>query len=260
MKLTNILPSDAISFFVKNIITIDSENTADNYTLPFYADGYPAILFQETTKGLNVLPQDKKMPELFLFGQTLHPIELKIEGEFKLIVFQLYPFVIESFFNINPQSLNDSCYDLKELQHFNIDNEILVLKTTKGTTKRIDLLSKLLYAIFQQQKEKLDHTVHQSILKIIETKGLLPIKELRDLLNISERTFERRFLAQVGVTPKQFSKIIQFQSSLTDLQKNDFNTLTDIVYKNGFADQSHFIRVFKAFTGTTPSNYKIKNG
>ncbi|MEO6132676.1 MAG: hypothetical protein ABIQ02_12570 [Saprospiraceae bacterium] len=45
------------------------------------------------------------------------------------------------------------------------------------------------------------------------------IKELRDKLNISERTFERRFLAQVGVTPKQFSKIIQFQNSLTDLQE-----------------------------------------
>jgi AraC-like DNA-binding protein len=259
MKIKNIKPDASISFFVANIISIESNDSHKQHRLPFYADGYPGIMFQETKKGLYVLPQNKKMPDLFLYGQTLQPIELKIEGAFKLIVFQLYPFVIEGFFDIDPQSLNDGCYDLQDLQHINAAKEILALKKTPVLKDRIGLISNLLYSVFQLQKQKLDHKIRQGILKIIETNGMLPIKTLREILNISERTFERRFLAQVGVTPKQFSKIIQFQSSLTDLQKNDFNKLTDVVYKNGFADQSHFIRVFKAFTGTTPSSYKTKS-
>jgi len=56
----------------------------------------------------------------------------------------------------------------------------------------------------------------------------------------------------VGVTAKQFAKIIQFQQSLEQITVKDYSKLTDIVYANGFADHSHFIKVFKAFTGKTP--------
>jgi len=258
MNVKTIVPDNSVSLFVKNILTIESNNL-DLNILPFYADGYPGIMFQETDNGLYVLPQNKKMPDFFLYGQTIHPIELQIEGKYKLIVFQLYPFVIESFFDINPQILNDNCYDLIQMRNFDIEKEISKLKKTSNFTEWTRVITDLLFSIFQTQKETLDYKIQQGILQIVENNGLQTIKQLRELLNISERTFERRFLAQVGITPKQFSKIIQFQSSLNDLQDKDFNKLTDIVYKNGFADQSHFIRVFKAFTGITPSSFNIKS-
>ena len=258
MNFKTIVPSNSISLFVKNVLTIESDNP-DLNILPFYADGYPGIMFQETDNGLYVLPQNKKMPDFFLYGQTIHPIELQIKGKYKLIVFQLYPFVIESFFDINPQTLNDKCYDLIEMRNFNIEKEISKLKETSNFIEWTKRITNFLIEMFRTQKEKLDYKIQQGILQIVENNGLQTIRQLREFLNISERTFEIRFLAQVGITPKQFSKIIQFQNSLTDLQTNDFNKLTDIVYKNGFADQSHFIRVFKAFTGITPSNFNEKS-
>ena len=75
-------------------------------------------------------------------------------------------------------------------------------------------------------------------------------------MHITERTFERQFVAQVGVTPKQFAKIIQFQFSLNQLSEEDCSRLTDVVFDNGFADQSHFIRTFKKFTGKTPIEFQ----
>jgi len=74
-------------------------------------------------------------------------------------------------------------------------------------------------------------------------------------LHLNERTFERRFVAAVGISAKQFSRIIQFQQSLEQLTVKDYTKLSDIVYSNGFADQSHFIRVFKAFTGKSPKKF-----
>lgn len=256
MNVKTIVPNNSISLFVKNILTFKSDNLNLN-KIPFYADGYPGIMFQETDDGLYVLPQNKKMPDFFLYGQTIHPIELQIEGKYKFIVFQLYPFVIESFFDINPQILNNDCYDLLQMRNFDIEKEILKLKKVSNFTEWTSHITDFLFSIFQTQKEKLDYKIQQGILQIVANNGLQTIKQLRELLNISERTFERRFLAQVGITPKQFSRIIQFQSSLIDLQDKDFNKLTDIVYKNGFADQSHFIRVFKAFTGITPSSFNV---
>ena len=166
--------------------------------------------------------------------------------------------ILSEFLKLS-QALNNDCYDLNQMRNFDIEKEISKLKKTSDFTEWTGLITDLLFSIFQTQKETLDYKIQQGILQIIENNGLQSIKQLRELLNISERTFERRFLAQVGITPKQFSKIIQFQNSLIDLQDNDFIKLTDIVYKNGFADQSHFIRVFKAFTGITPSSFNIKN-
>ena len=105
------------------------------------------------------------------------------------------------------------------------------------------------FDIFQAKKETLDLTIRHAILLILDKQGQISNMQLCQNLHITERTLERRFLSQVGISPKQFSQIIQFQQSLEQLTLKEFANLTEVVYTNGFADQSHFIRVFKAFTG-----------
>ena len=92
---------------------------------------------------------------------------------------------------------------------------------------------------------------------IISSKGQEDINTISKKFNASKRTLERRFFSETGLSPKQFAKIIQFSSSMDQLTTKDFSKLTDIVYENGYADQSHFIRVFKSFTGKTPKAFKV---
>lgn len=223
--------------------------------MPFFADGYPGIMFQATAGGMKVMPHQKQMPPFFLYGQTIQPIELLITGAFHLVVFQLYPFVLNSFFNLKPKDLNDDCYDLLKVKHINTAPVLQLLQDAVTGEERIDTITHFLHHIFQLKKDLLDFKIRQAIQIIIDNKGLVTIGELCELLKINERTFERRFLAQAGISAKQLAKIIQFDASLNQLNEKDYNKLTDIVYANGFADQSHFIRVFKAFTGTTPKKF-----
>ncbi len=68
-------------------------------------------------------------------------------------------------------------------------------------------------------------------------------------------------MAQVGLTPKQFAKIIQFQTSLHYLNNSTYDKLVEVGLDSGFSDQSHFIRTFKKYTEQTPSYYlKQMNG
>ncbi|MEJ7767379.1 MAG: DUF6597 domain-containing transcriptional factor [Chitinophagaceae bacterium] len=66
--------------------------------LPFFVDGYPGLMFQQTDNGLHVKPDNKLIPALFLYGQTIRSIPLEIEGAYQIIIFQLYPFVLKSLF------------------------------------------------------------------------------------------------------------------------------------------------------------------
>jgi len=248
-------PGKSISLFVKKILVFEEQKKNQKSVLPFFADGYPGLMFQETENGLLVNPHNKQMPVLFLYGQTIKPVELILEGAYKLIIFQLYPFVLKSFFNISPADVNDDCYSLEQLKNIKGISVVQQLTSNNNSARRIEIITNLLYEFFQTKKESLDFKIKQAIQLIAESKGQQGIRQLCAELNLTERTFERRFAMEVGISPKQFSKIIQFQQSLEQLILNDYKKLTDIVYANGFADQSHFIRVFKAFTGETPLKF-----
>ncbi|HTL07797.1 MAG TPA: AraC family transcriptional regulator [Chitinophagaceae bacterium] len=256
MQTSTITPAQDIQLFVKNILLLTEEEDAKQTRLPFYADGYPGLMYHNTHSGLLVNPHNKTMPRLFLYGQTLQPIELVIDGAYRLLVFQLYPFVLKSFFNVQPELLNDACYDIAQLPGNTGNHCIQQLQAAKETEEQIQIMTRFLLRLFQQQQAALDLVIADAVQKIITFGGQLSIKDLCNELHLHERTLQRRFFNAVGVTAKQFASIIQFQQSFEQLTDKKFNRLTDIVYHNGFADQSHFIKVFKAFTGKTPLAFR----
>ncbi len=256
MNFQTLTPNNSISLFVKNIWVFENDDNNIKTNLPFFADGYPGLMFQQTENGLTVKPHNKIMPALFLYGQTIKPIELEITGSYTLVIFQLYPFVLKSLFNVIPQNINDDCYYLDDAMGTDINAFTSQLLCYNKIQQKINALTDLLVLFFERQKQNLDYKIKQAIENIIRTKGQENISLLAEKLKLNIRTFERRFVNETGLPPKQFAKIIQFQASLEQLTVADFTKLTDIVYQNGFSDQSHFIRVFKAFTGKTPKAFK----
>ena len=250
------VPDERLNLFVKNILIFEEPDKQAVTTLPFFADGYPGLVFHVAENGLWVQPQNKEMPSAFLYGQTLHPVELHVKGSFRLIVFQLYPFVLHSFFQVDPVELNDGCYDMQQAEGWTAIE--LQLQMDSDTGKQLQLITGYLFQIFLFRKEKLDYLIQEAIALVLDRKGIISIKEICGSLHITPRTLERRFLKESGVSPKDFIQITKFQQSLEQLYAKDFNKLSDIVYTSGYADQSHFIRVFKAFTGKTPSSL-LKN-
>jgi len=71
---------------------------------------------------------------------------------------------------------------------------------------------------------------------------------------LSERQFERQFRKFSGFSPKLFSRIVRFQSALTQYGNNE-KSLTEIALETGYYDQSHFIHDFKEFSGYHPKQY-----
>jgi transcriptional regulator GlxA family with amidase domain len=69
------------------------------------------------------------------------------------------------------------------------------------------------------------------------------------------RQLERNFTKQIGLSPKQLSKVIRLQATLQMLLNQTTETLTDIAYENEYYDQAHFIKDFKEFTGITPKDF-----
>lgn len=127
-------------------------------------------------------------------------------------------------------------------------------KLTIATTDKQRLLIVERFLLSQLKNIQTDKLIIEAVKIIYQTNGTIRIKELNDLLFISQSPFEKRFRKLVGTTPKKFASIVRFNMVLNNLSPT--KSLTDICYENNFFDQAHFIKDFKQFTGNTPENYK----
>ena len=98
-----------------------------------------------------------------------------------------------------------------------------------------------------------DPLVNEAVRLIKESKGLIRIKDLGHALYISQDPLEKRFRAQVGSTPKQYSSIIRLRNIIDTW--SSYPSLTSASYDAGYFDQSHFIKDFRTFTGESPKDF-----
>lgn len=72
---------------------------------------------------------------------------------------------------------------------------------------------------------------------------------------VHPRKLERLFNKYVGVAPKQFRRLSRFQSMVNRLLGTSRENLTTLAHEFEFYDQTHFIKDFKAFAGSSPSKF-----
>jgi AraC-like DNA-binding protein len=130
------------------------------------------------------------------------------------------------------------------------------LLDTKSWEKRISLIEDfLVQRISTQERNHGKLTVVNSIMHDLNRNDFFDnIEDVAARYGITSRYLQKLFLQHTGLTPKLYRKINRFQNSLKLISKKN-TSLTAIAYDCGYFDQSHFIRDFKSFTGTTPSGY-----
>ena len=238
--------------YVKHIWVMDGNDTEQSpISLPFFADGYPGIFFHQSDETL-LLNQSRSLSTIFLYGQTVKPVTLHTTGFTKMIVFNFYPHALKSLFQFNAGEVTDTCLDLELLPAMPGIQLVEQLWNTEPVEKQIGIIFRYLQHLIDKNRATMDNGLAFATAQIMALKGAVSLKQMQAILHMTERTFERRFEEHIGISPKLFSKIAQFQGALQQLSGKKFFRLSDIAYENGYADQSHFIRSFKRFTGQSP--------
>lgn len=103
-------------------------------------------------------------------------------------------------------------------------------------------------------------SIHQPLQSVLEdihiSRGNLNIYEISKRNFTTVRQLERIFKSHIGLTPKEYVKIIRFQSALammSDIRQK--KSLSDIAFECGFYDHAHLTNEIKRHTGLTPSQF-----
>lgn len=247
MRVTYPTPADKVSEYVQGIFVVENHHLKAPFYLPLFANGTPTLLFQ-TSKG----QIKNNASHLLLLGQTILPDTLLIKDNFTLIAYFLKPYSLMPLFGIASQELTDNPIDFNLLEkNTNLQEQLL---NADSTTEMILLLDNYLFSLMSKNKTD-ERLIKFATEKILCSPNKKIIREIQNEICVTERTFQRMFEKNIGVSPNQLRKINQFNKAFQQLNKKQFQSLSDIVFTNGYADQSHYIRTFKEFTNLTPKEY-----
>jgi methylphosphotriester-DNA--protein-cysteine methyltransferase len=97
-----------------------------------------------------------------------------------------------------------------------------------------------------------ENAVSHLLERIRATRGSQSILQWAREHRVDPRTLERRFVAQMGMAPKQFARIERFKHSYHGLSTQQGKGRS---YLEPYYDESHFNREFRHFLGMSPMNW-----
>ena len=257
MTLQSIVPSPAVAHYVHDIVVLEAGHLHSDTTIPLVAKGYPSITFQSTCiklPGGTV----RTIEQLVLYGQNVQPFLLQASGHLYVMAYFLHPYLLKYFFGFNAKEIKDLYIDLSTMRPARGMNLKERLANAVGTHARLQLMDDYIRKLTMAQYENDNKAIVWPINEIQKSKGLVSLPSLQSELCVTERTFQRLFESYIGVSPRLYSKICQFNAAFAQFSKGQYDKLSDIAYGHGYADQSHFIRTFREFTQLTPGEY-LKN-
>jgi transcriptional regulator GlxA family with amidase domain len=74
-------------------------------------------------------------------------------------------------------------------------------------------------------------------------------------VGLSRRRLIQVFAAEVGLTPKLFSRVVRFQRAREIVDHAATPNWAKLAVDCGYCDQSHLIRDFQEFSGLSPTDY-----
>lgn len=198
------------------------------------------------------------VPTAFVGGQAIKNYTLHLKGKIGMVGAALKPAALYHFYHIPMFGFTGERVDFLEIDKER--GEILKIQIEGATNarERISLLEDYFIGLLDSRQFATPEILAAAN-TIFDKKGQLNISELLGNVPMSRRSFERKFLNEVGISPKTYAKIRRFGHTCKLMAgKRDVN-LMDILFEGGYYDQSHFIKDFKYFSGRTPKAYVKTN-
>jgi len=252
MRYREIPPSPALSRFIECFWTLERDVTTDpaqpERILP---DGCVELIlnFGSPFRELRDDGREQTQPSFFLVGQMTRPMLITPSGLVELIGIRFHPGGTLPFFKLPMSELTDRIVEISSLSsafHNDLISEVGEFRMLAQKVRRLDEL------LVCRVREENDSPIRLWVSEIVARGGQLTVEEFAAAAGVSNRQLARRFLSDVGLTPKLLCRILRFQQVFRALDRNDAGWAA-VATDCGYYDQAHLIRDFQEFAGQAPA-------
>ena len=242
--------------FFKDVTRINYVEEAQPQLISDY--GYTYIMLRYgTIKAFNHKNKEVEVPEVFIKG-TGDFFRVEAYRDSSWLSFELPNHILHNVTKIHSTKNRNTFLDLTLF----VDEEIVAnlyesLRDSQEIDEIVTITDNHLRSYYKDWFVLLPSV--DVVQYIFSKKGMLPVKELTEVFPYSERTLERLFHKEVGASPYRFICLVRFNHIIRELQKNEHDSLAQLIEQYNYFDQSHFEKDFKKFLGQSIKEYKNDN-
>ena len=172
------------------------------------------------------------------------------------------------YFGFKPYSPKGMC-QLSAAWHELVDRHIPLEESVPGSgwimealagKKTFDERIATISAFAAKQLTDADYTpdfVELSELRMCAARGNIRMESISDYTGYTGRYCREKFKESHGISIKNYSSIMRFQNAVRMLSREDSpSLLSDVVFDNGYFDQSHLSRECRRFAGEPPLRFR----
>jgi len=192
------------------------------------------------------------MRSSYVIGGRTHSVLTSNVEPVRLAGVKLDPRALRALLNVPLGEFRDATLTLTELGC----RALLDLEDSLATAVTVDDVGRKLDA-FLLQRLPTDAARASAIGPLVDriraSRGALSILQWARAHTLDARTLERRFVASMGMTPKQFARVLRFKHSYHQLSTADAGA--PCAHLESYYDAAHFNRDFRHFLGTSPRQW-----
>lgn len=257
IKMLETAPSSVLMPYVRSFMLREFDTAGHPLCKPLHAVHEIYMTFflnTETPLPANFSGTDKWK---FIYGlQTYCQGVLEYNGYIRSFSIVFRPNGFYRLFGLPQALFTDATFSAADILTGDIDRLQLQLQEAPRFSHMVSHAETFLLAYLKKAKAKDPHNSIQATSNLLLRHwGNVSVERLACDANMSMKTFERNFTAQVGLPPKLYARVTRFNAALQLKLRNDKQDWTSIAHHCGYYDQMHFIKDFKAFAGGAPSQF-----
>lgn len=193
----------------------------------------------------------------FAVGMMSAPIWVPSNGPVRTVAVRFRPGAAAMFLGIPLHPLTDTRADLADLWGRD-DAERLgdaLWQPPLTTTDRLRLIEAALRRRLADVALR-PAAATRAVAVIEAAQGAIRVEDVAAALGVSRQHLALQFRQQVGLSPKLFARICRFRHASATLRAGADRDVAAVALDCGYFDQSHLIRDFRDFAGTTPETWR----
>jgi AraC-like DNA-binding protein len=221
-------------------------------------DGNPEFVVHYGVPFSEITPERGKelQPRAFLMGQMTRPLALDpSQGAPGIVGVRFHPAGMRAIIGAAMDEITDHHLKVADLAPRATATLIERMAEAPTPTVRAALIQDLVAELAARHARFQDDGVQRWTTRLVNTKGALSVATLAREAGLSTRQVERRFMTEVGISPRQYANVVRFRSVFDRLAGGKQPAWAALAADAGYFDQSHMIRDFQRFLGCSPNAF-----
>jgi AraC-like DNA-binding protein len=189
----------------------------------------------------------------YLIGAHDQIVKEVFEGQYHIIFVGLAPLGVYHLFRRSMEEFANTVTPLDELLP-QIPLLVEQLSEIDDFEGKIAIIEKYLIKQFEKNRYKYSD-IDLALELIYQHDGKIPIHKIVEQCQVSERTLERKFTAQLGFTPKEYARLVRFKKVMQYILMYPQTPWSELAFRFGYTDQSHLYKDFQYFTTVAPEKF-----